>query len=276
MVENLNGDVIFDICKFMDLPSIVSLAAVYPQRSLDIFRALKNRVYSLRVEIVPQHISVEYYEMKNETEKDKYWIFEKLPVLPQAIWEHIPFAMLHTECLEITQGAQIPEDVEKILNELVIHSMSLQFVCRLEAKKVLELVKFTSGARLSVFELSKSLASEFLIPQRLFEDGDELVFVADMLSDEFHRVLCSATRYVFVTCERLRPEFAVMIQHYIERFLRDDVSQLTFSLRTSSRILREIFENVAGKGEVLVRNGTKQVEFSYDRGTSELFCSTLE
>lgn len=49
MVENLNGDVIFDICKFMDLPSIVSLAAVYPRRSADIFRVLKNRVYSLRV-----------------------------------------------------------------------------------------------------------------------------------------------------------------------------------------------------------------------------------
>ncbi|KHJ79648.1 hypothetical protein OESDEN_20700 [Oesophagostomum dentatum] len=134
----------------MDLPSIVSLAVVLPQKLVDIFRLLKNRVYSLRVEIVPQHISVEYYEMKNETEKDKCLIFEKLPVLPQAIWRYIPFSMLHTECLEITQGAQIPEEVEKILNELVIHSISLSFVCWLEAKKVLELVTFTSGARLSV------------------------------------------------------------------------------------------------------------------------------
>ncbi|EYC22292.1 hypothetical protein Y032_0017g3265 [Ancylostoma ceylanicum] len=259
MVENLNGDVIFDICKFMDLPSIVSLAVVYPQRSADIFRVLKNRVYSLRVEIVPQHISVEYYEMKNEAEK-----------------QHIPFAMLHTECLEITQGAEIPEEVEEILSELVINSMSLQYVCRLEAKKVLELVTFTPAARLSVFELSKSLASESLIPQKLFEDGDELVFVADMLPDEFSRVLRSAIRFVFVTCERLRPEFTAMVQQYIERFLRSDVSQLTFSLRTSSRILREIFENVAGKGEVLIRDGSRQVEFSFDRGTSELFCSILE
>ncbi|KHJ84785.1 hypothetical protein OESDEN_15497 [Oesophagostomum dentatum] len=97
-----------------------------------------------------------------------------------------------------------------------------------------------------------------------------------MLSDEFSRLLCSKTRYIFVTCERLRPEFTLMIKQYIERFLRDDVSQITFSLRTSSRILREIFENVAGRGEVLVRNGSKQVEFSYDRGTSELFCSTIE
>ncbi|CAJ0593152.1 unnamed protein product [Cylicocyclus nassatus] len=276
MVENLNRDVIFDICKFMDLPSIVSLAAVLPQRSADIFRVLKKRVYSLRVEIVPQHISVEYYEMKNETEKDKYWIFEKLPVLPKAIWRDIPFAMLHTECLEITQGAQIPEEVERILHELVIHSMSLQFVCRLEAKKVLELVTFTSGARLSMFELSKSIASESLIPQRLFDDGDELVFVADMLSDEFSRLLNSAVRYVFITCERLRPEFTSLLKEYIERFLRDEVKQLTFSLRTMSRSLRDIFENVAGRGEVLVRIGSKQIEFSYDRGTSELFCSTVE
>ncbi|VDN29298.1 unnamed protein product, partial [Cylicostephanus goldi] len=114
------------------------------------------------------------------------------------------------------KGAQIPEEVERILHELVIHSMSLQFVCRLEAKKVLELVTFTSGARLSMFELSKSIASESLIPQRLFDDGDELVFVADMLSDEFSRLLNSAVRYVFITCERLRPEFTTLLKDYIE------------------------------------------------------------
>ena len=64
--------------------------------------------------------------------------------------------------------------------------------------------------------LSDFIFSESLIPQRLFDDGEELVFVADMLPDEFSRVLWSRTRYVFVTCERLRPEFALMIKQYIE------------------------------------------------------------
>ncbi|XGW20313.1 hypothetical protein V3C99_003820 [Haemonchus contortus] len=113
MLEQLNHDIIYIICSYMDLASLANLAAVYPQWSDVIWRPLKTRIWALDVIIHPQNLTLRYQSLskpgkglyKSVTIEDEFETnLRHCKRLPTAPWQREPFRLKDTTAIGITHS----------------------------------------------------------------------------------------------------------------------------------------------------------------------------
>uniref|UniRef100_A0A183G4R0 Ubiquitin-like domain-containing protein n=1 Tax=Heligmosomoides polygyrus TaxID=6339 RepID=A0A183G4R0_HELPZ len=146
-VEDMNADIIFILCPYLELGSLSCLAAAYPQWSAIIHRHLKKKYNKTFLKLE--------FGMDNE----KWWRAEK------------PFD---------SPKHSVKVDSYAILAQVTTSCLLLELRKRQVARRVLQTITLTPGSRLELYVKSKRLDKEAILLRSQLVTLKNLVYKGEM------------------------------------------------------------------------------------------------
>ncbi|EYC22291.1 hypothetical protein Y032_0017g3264 [Ancylostoma ceylanicum] len=178
---------------------------------------------------------------------------------------------------KLVGSATIPQEVEEILGLMTTARLSLKYESLIEGRKVLQWVSFNPGTILNIrqrydydhirlqpdYDQVVPETRDLQIPPSKLASIKHLSFGGDIAPNELATLLHSSIPILSLQCDYELKEYFAIVQEYMRNFLEGRSTQERCIIYACRELLQCVFESIAGDGEHIIVNGSRQVRLVY-------------